>query len=208
MEPWGPYDAATIMFCFAAIGLHGLLFVSGSALAVSTQQLVELSSEPTNPLIAFHFMSGLSAMCQSIASVFVFVRCFKYAETIPGVGEHLKDAAAKAAAAAKRMVSAAIIFVILTVGYASAACAAFGASLAKWSTVWEAIRTLLTILFGRFNRVLRVFDRFLICCQGGVGNVWRFIEPRWRRLLRKFSCRLISHHHHHHRQQHVARSVH
>jgi hypothetical protein len=148
-EAWAVYDVVTYLLCILTLGFHALLFNSGSAIAAASQQLAAQSSFPSNPLISFYSMSRLAAIVESISCVLLFVRCFKFAECVPGVGALLGEAAAKAAAAAKRMASAAIMFAVLTLGFASAACAAFGASDEKWSTVWLSMRSLLTMLFGR-----------------------------------------------------------
>jgi hypothetical protein len=150
-DAWGVYDAVTCVICVAALGLHALLFSSGGAIAAASQLLASQSSYSNNPLINFFSMSEMARLVESIAYLLVFVRCLKFAENMPGIGSHLNDAVAKAAAAAKRMASAAIVFVVLTFGVASASCAAFGALHPKWGTVWEAARTLLTILFARFS---------------------------------------------------------
>lgn len=166
---WGAYDTITCIICIISIGLNALLFISGGAITAASQQLVAQSSHPVNPLVNFYLSAETAAIFESVAVVFVFVRCFKFTESVPGIGAHLSDAAAKAAAAAKRMVAAAVVFIVFTFAFASAACAAFGAAVPKWSTVWDAVRTLLTMLFGRSALDPHSFDLESNSLTGGVG---------------------------------------
>jgi len=185
-EAWAPYDTLTCLFCTIALAFHGLLIGSGSSIAAATQKLAALTPYTTNPIVAFHAMAQAAAVLESVAAVLVFCRSLKFAGIVPGVGAQLGEAAAAAAAAAKRMVSAAIIFIVVTIGFASAACAAFGSSTSKWSTIWESMRTLVTMLFGRcVLRRLSCMTRYviLICSQRWMGHVWSCFE-RWR-------CRLL-----------------
>jgi hypothetical protein len=203
-EAWAPYDTLTCLFCTIALAFHGLLIVSGSSIVAATQKLAALTSHTTNPIVAFHDMAQAAAVFESVGAVLVFVRSLKFAGNVPGVGAQLGDAVVAAAAAAKRMASAAVIFIVLTIGFASAACAAFGSSLPKWSTVWESMRTLVTMLFGRSVLLcLSSKSRFVILMhsQRRLGRIWRCFE-QWRcGLLRKFANFFVSCHYHRHREQ-------
>jgi hypothetical protein len=150
-EVWGLYEGATCLFCFAALGLHAMLFLNGAAIEAATGNLAALSPAPSNPIIALHSLTSTASLFESIACVFVFLRCLMFSHALPAVGQQLSDAAAMAVAAAKRMLCAAIMFVVVTFAFASAACAAFGAASQQWSTVWDAMRALLTMLFGRLD---------------------------------------------------------
>jgi hypothetical protein len=203
-EAWAPYDTLTCLFCTIALAFHALLILSGSSIVAATQKLAALTPFTTNPIVAFHDMAQVAAVLESVAAVLVFGRSLKFAGSVPGVGAQLGDAVTAAAAAAKRMASAAVIFIVVTIGFASAACAAFGSPSPKWSTVWESMRTLVTMLFGRSVVLcLSSKSRFviLIRSQRWLGRVWRCFE-QWRcGPLRKFAYFFVSCHYHRHCEQ-------
>ena len=146
---WGPHEVLVCTFCVVSLLLQALLFSTATSLAAAPQQLALLSSYPTNPLVNFHFLTTVAGAVESVACVLVFTRSLKFVGDIPIIGLQLSAFLDAAAAAAKHVVSALILFTLTTLGFASAACAAFGTALRQWSTVWECMRTLLTVLFGR-----------------------------------------------------------
>lgn len=169
-DAWGVYDVLACLFCFVALGLHILLFITGAAIEAAIGSLAASSSSPSSPIIAFHSLASTVSIIESVACIIVFIRCLKFSHAFPVVSQQLRDAVAVAAAASKRMISAVIMFIVITFAFASAACAAFGATLQQWSTVWDAVRALLTMLFGRCAFV------GLVCLilRGGYGDVGRF----------------------------------
>jgi hypothetical protein len=162
-EAWGFYDSVMCLMCLLSLSLHALAYLTGSALEAATQTLVSLSPATSNPIRLLYSLADTASFLESCACVLVIVRLLKFADAVPVVGQQLHAAAAAAAAAAKRMVSAAIMFVVITIGFASAACAAFGSTLQQWSTVWEAMRSLLTMLFGRCS-LYRRYELFVCQC--------------------------------------------